>query len=56
MSLFYALILLLFADSGTPRPRLIEWGWDQASAAQLGSQAPEMEKAPFDGVILNAIG
>ena len=37
-----------------PDKRIIEWGWDQPDTAYLRAHMAEMEKTPFDGVILGA--
>jgi len=34
--------------------QIIEWGWDQPDTAYLRQHIAEMEKTPFDGVILGA--
>lgn len=39
-----------------PRKKLIETGWDQPSTATFRQNLAEMEKQPFDGVVLGAVG
>jgi len=38
-----------------PHAKLIEWGWDQPHTAYLREHIGEMEKAPFDGVVLGVV-
>jgi hypothetical protein len=38
----------------TPERKLIEFGWDEPSTAFLRQHIREMERMPFDGVVLNA--
>lgn len=37
-----------------PEKKMIEWGWDQPDTAYLRAHIAEMERTPFDGVILGA--
>jgi hypothetical protein len=37
-----------------PPARLIQWGWDQPDTAYLRAHVAEMERLPFDGVVLGA--
>jgi hypothetical protein len=37
-----------------PDKRIIEWGWDQPDTNYLRQHITDMEKTPFDGVILGA--
>ncbi len=48
----------LKAPDRAPRgdKKLIEWGFDQPNTARFKANIVEMEKAPFDGVILAAYG
>jgi hypothetical protein len=34
-------------------PKLIEWGWDEPTAQSMRANIERMEKAPFNGVVLN---
>lgn len=43
------------ADARRPK-KLIATGWDQPDTARLRANLAEMEKRPFDGVVLAAIG
>jgi hypothetical protein len=47
------------ADSGSnlwPRKKLIETGWDEPTTERLKQNLAEMEKQPFDGVVVGAVG
>lgn len=39
-----------------PRKKLIEYGWDVPTPAQMDQQLPMMEKRPFDGIIFRLGG
>lgn len=44
------------AQSLWPRKKLIETGWDQPNTAALRAHLAEMEKQPFDGLVVGADG
>ncbi|MGE5531453.1 MAG: hypothetical protein ACM3VW_04990 [Bacteroidota bacterium] len=44
------------AQSNWPRKKLIETGWDQPTTATFRKNIAEMEKQPFDGVVIGAVG
>jgi hypothetical protein len=56
------LVLLAAASAGAERPdihirkKLIATGWDHPDAEQLSKQLAEMQKRPFDGVVLELTG
>jgi hypothetical protein len=39
-----------------PRKKLIEYGWDVPTPAQMDHQLPTMEQRPFDGIIFRLAG
>ncbi len=41
----------LFADAAPPAKKLIEYGWDVPTPAQMRDELASMEKRPFDGLI-----
>jgi len=44
------------APAGAPSKKLIEYGWDVPTPAQMRDQLPAMEKRPFDGLIFQLSG
>jgi len=52
--LFAACTLALAAPARRASPALIEFGWDEPSTSYLREHIAEMERMPFDGVVLNA--
>jgi len=44
------------AGGEPPRKKLIEYGWDVPTPAQINEQLPDMEKRPFDGIIFRLAG
>lgn len=45
------------AQSGAPiQKKFIEAGWDEPNTASLRANLKEMEKTPFDGVVVTAVG
>lgn len=44
------------AESGSLAPKLIEYGWDVPTPAQMQAQLTAMEERPFDGVIFRLEG
>lgn len=54
----FAVTAALAAPAGDPWPRkkIIETGWDEPSTERLRLNLAEMEKTPFDGVVVGAVG
>ncbi|MGO8700102.1 MAG: hypothetical protein ACLQVY_20630 [Limisphaerales bacterium] len=44
------------ARAESPRKKLIEYGWDVPTPAQISEQLADMEKRPFDGIIFRLAG
>jgi hypothetical protein len=45
-----------WAKAEPPRKKLIEYGWDVPTPAQMNEQLADMEKRPFDGIIFRLAG
>ena len=44
--------LPLQGAAATPQKKIIEWGWDTTNASYIRDHIREIEKAPFDGLVL----
>ncbi len=56
-ALFVAALATACAAADARRPKkLIETGWDQPDTERLMQNLAEMEKRPFDGVVVGAVG
>lgn len=49
----HAAALLLVLTACTPRPKLIEWGWDEPDPAFMRRHVAEMAATPFDGCVFH---
>lgn len=56
MKTFFLCVLCVLCGSSsfaaTAQPKIIEWGWDSPSCVWVKDHITEMEKLPFDGVVL----
>src|SRR5947207_38753 len=56
MPLFVLLLLVCASLDAAPAKKLIEWGGDSPTAHQFRERIETLEKSPFDGTVITAIG